>query len=154
MPLLTSNILGYEADILSLTIAVLSLIFAIVVAVGGYFYNSRVLKANLRLDFSKRYQDLMTAMPEGPEFSEKYACLYFDLCAEEYRLHSRNSKMIGDYTWQLWEEGMALTLENHPELSTIWQKYRNDYATTYPGEKESFQQFFDGKFSPQSPEEV
>ena len=52
MPLLTSNILGYEADILSIALGILSLIFAIVVAVGSYLYNSRVLKANLHLDFS------------------------------------------------------------------------------------------------------
>ena len=79
----------------------ISIVVAIIIAIWSYRYNSRVLKNPLRLDFSKRYQDLMTAKSDEPEFSKKYACLYFDLCSEEYRLHSREPDMIGEETWEL-----------------------------------------------------
>lgn len=146
MPLLTSNILGYEVDILSLAIAGLSLILAIVIAVGGHYHNSKILKATLRLDFSKRYQDLMAAMPQDEAFNERFALLYFDLCSEEYRLWQQHTGMVDDQTWLLWEEGMETALNKHPELTDYWQAHRNDYASTLLNEKESFQTFFDRKF--------
>lgn len=105
--------------------------------------NTAILRQNLRLDFSRRYQDLMTAMPEGLEFTKKFALLYFDLCAEEYRLHQESPDMIGSYTWDLWQEGMEDTLQNHPELATLWKEHRNNYGSTNGTETESFQTFFD-----------
>lgn len=106
--------------------------------------NTAVLRQNLRLDFSRRYQDLMIAMPEGLEFTRKFALLYFDLCAEEYRLHQEAPDMIGSYTWKLWKEGIEDIIRNHPELALHWQDNRNGYASTNDSETESFQTFFDG----------
>ena len=68
---------------LSFIVAIAALVYTIYDNNKETARNNAILRQNLRLDFSKRYQDLMTAMPEGLEFSSKYALLYFDLCAEE-----------------------------------------------------------------------
>lgn len=135
--------LGLDKDTFAIVLAAASIVVAIIIAFCGYRYNSNVLKNTLRLDFSKRYQDLMTAKSEDPEFSEKYACLYFDLCSEEYRLHSREPGMIGKETWELWKEGMEWMLSEHPELKDYWEKKRENYTTRLKGERKSFQTFFD-----------
>ncbi|MBD5420944.1 MAG: hypothetical protein HDR47_06910 [Bacteroides sp.] len=159
MPLPVSCILEYEGDILSLTIAGLSLVFAFgsfVIALQTLRYtvrnnneeahkNTAILNNTLRLDFSKRFQDLMTAMPAGRGFDERFGRLYFDLCSEEYRLWQQYNGMVDDYTWQLWEEGMESTLGKHSELADFWHIHRHEYATTQPSEGESFQVFFDRK---------
>lgn len=128
---------------LSFIVAIAALVYTIYDNNKETARNNAILRQNLRLDFSKRYQDLMTAMPEGLEFSLKYALLYFDLCAEEYRLEQESPDIIGGYTWQLWKEGMIDTLDKHPELTLLWQDHRKQYATTNDNETESFQKFFD-----------
>ena len=164
MPLLSSCIFGYETDILSLTTAFISLIIAsgsFYIAVRTHRYtvstnneeakkNTAILNNTLRLDFSKRFQDLMTAMPAEAEFSERFARLYFDLCSEEYRLWQQGNGMIDDYTWQLWREGMESTLGKHPELAMHWKVKRYEYAAMQSSETESFQQFFDEKVCTQN----
>lgn len=147
----TIPILTLTTDWPALTVSLISLVVAVIAL--RYTYrtdneeaarNTAILRQNLRLDFSRRYQDLMTAMPEGLEFTRKFALLYFDLCAEEYRLHQEAPDMIGAYTWKLWQEGMTDTLENHPELAVHWKTHRDGYASTNDSETESFQTFFEG----------
>ena len=135
--------LALWATILSPPITIVSVLIAAWALKYTVNHDSKVLRHSLRLDFSKRYQDLMTAMPDGLEFNRKFALLYFDLCAEEYRLHQEAPEMIGSYTWLLWQEGMEDTLENHPELAFHWKSNRNAYASTNDSETESFQTFFD-----------
>lgn len=153
----TISILTLTTDWPALIVSLISLVVAVIALRYTYrtdneeaVRNTAVLRQNLRLDFSRRYQDLMTAMPEGLEFTRKFALLYFDLCAEEYRLQQEAPDMIGTYTWELWKEGMKDILDNHPELADFWQANRKDYESTNDSETESFQTFFDGLVSKHS----
>ena len=141
-PALWATILSPIITIVSIVIAVRSLRYTI-------NHDNKVLRHSLRLDFSKRYQDLIAAMPEGTGVSERFALLYFDLCSEEYRLWQQDNSMVDDHTWHLWKEGMESALKKHPELTDHWIRHRGDYRSTQPNEEKSFQEFFDGMLSPQ-----
>lgn len=150
MLLLTYTIYGWEYESTSLMLAIVSLIISFGTLAFTFFTyccqvrkNNKVLRNSLHLDFSKRYQDLIIAIPEGEGFSEKFASLYFDLCSEEYRLRQKESRIIDAKTWELWEDGMKSVLDDHPELLGHWEKNRVNYGTLTDKKKQSFQNYFD-----------
>lgn len=72
-------------------------------------------------DYTKRYQEIILNFPENvndPTFSlqictdkdktMRYMRAYFDLCFEEWDLHSR--KLIEDETWSVWNDGIKKAL--------------------------------------------
>lgn len=76
-------------------------------------------------EYTKRYQDLMLKMPKDLDTSpiygkdvDTYMRLYFDLCSEEYYLHSQG--VIDDYVWGLWTEGIKTTM-NNKKYKTAWK---------------------------------
>lgn len=74
-------------------------------------------------EYTKRYQDLMLSMPKldtssiGNKDFDTYMRLYFDLCSEEYYLHSQG--VIDDFVWGLWTEGIK-TAMNKKKYQTAW----------------------------------
>ena len=76
-------------------------------------------------EYTKRYQDLMLSMPKDLDTSsifnkdvDTYMRLYFDLCSEEYYLHSQG--VIDDFIWGLWTEGIKTEM-NKQEYKTAWK---------------------------------
>lgn len=79
------------------------------------------LQLNIFIDYTKRYQEIMLNFPESinednfdfdnldketktKEKTLRYMRAYFDLCSEEYFLHSQEK--IGDNTWHEWKSGI------------------------------------------------
>ena len=82
-------------------------------------------KLHFFAEYTKRYQELMLYMPKDIDTSsihnkdvDVYMRLYFDLCSEEFLLHSKG--VIDDYVWSLWVEGMR-TLMNKTKYKTAWK---------------------------------
>ena len=67
-------------------------------------------------EYTKRYQDLVLKMSERNY--DTYMRLYFDLCSEEYYLHSQG--VIDDFVWGLWTEGIKIEM-NKQEYKTAWK---------------------------------
>lgn len=55
-----------------------------------------------------------------------YIRLYFDLCSEEFYLHTKG--MIEDYVWELWTDGMRTAMRQR-SYKASWKllgQYYND----------------------------
>lgn len=126
---------------------------AIVAIVYSNIGNRHSQSTSIMLDFSRRYQDIILAMPEDEARQDRYILLYFDLCSEEYRLHQKsrlNRKKIlhkifrtgnapvDETTWDLWEDGMRNLMKTNARYRQLWKNNREDYGS------DSFQSFFDG----------
>lgn len=75
-------------------------------------------------EYTKRYQDLILQMPDDLDISsidskdvDKFMRLYFDLCSEEYYLHSKG--VIDKKVWGLWVDGIS-TAMNKQKYKTAW----------------------------------
>ena len=75
-------------------------------------------------EYTRRYQELMLNMPKDIDTSsiynkdiDVYMRLYFDLCSEEYYLHSEG--VIDDRVWGLWVDGIS-TAMNKQKYKTAW----------------------------------
>lgn len=75
-------------------------------------------------EYTKRYQDLILQMPKDIDTSsiynkdiDVYMRLYFDLCSEEYYLHSEG--VIDNRVWGLWVDGIS-TAMNKQKYKTAW----------------------------------
>lgn len=75
-------------------------------------------------EYTKRYQDLILQMPKDIDTSsiynkdiDVYMRLYFDLCSEEYYLHSEG--VIDNKVWELWVDGIS-TAMNKQKYKTAW----------------------------------
>lgn len=129
-------------SVISIAVAIVSLLVSIKDSFNTVKNNNRIHTTTLLLDFSKRYQDIMLAMPEDETKKKKFILLYFDLCSEEFRLHQKSEEekdgLIDKKTWNLWVEGMEIAMKN-PLYKAIWRNHRKDYAS----ENAKFQKFFD-----------
>lgn len=127
-------------------------IVAIVAIVYSNIGNRRLQNTTILLDFSKRYQEIMLAMPDEENKQEKYILLYFDLCSEEYRLRKKSKskrrnvfhrvfnwrdELVDIDTWKLWEDGMKIFMTTKAKSRQIWKENRMDY------DSDDFQCFFD-----------
>ena len=61
-------------------------------------------------EYTKRHQEIILNLYRDPSNKEAYHRLYFDLCSEEYYLHSK--KLISDDIWERWVYGMKLNMKN------------------------------------------
>ena len=75
-------------------------------------------------EYTRRYQELMLNMPKDIDTSsiynkdiDIYMRLYFDLCSEEYYLHSEG--VIDNKVWGLWVDGIS-TAMNKQKYKTAW----------------------------------
>lgn len=76
-------------------------------------------------EYTKRYQDLVLQMPDDLDTTsihsknvDKFMRLYFDLCSEEYYLHSKG--VIDEKVWGLWVDGISTTM-NKQKYKTAWK---------------------------------
>lgn len=125
-------------DYNNIIIASVTLVAALITVCYSNEANRKLLKTTQLLDFSKRYQEIMLAMPEDEKRIEKYVLLYFDLCSEEYRLKN-SSDIVDNTTWNLWKDGMEYLMSRHASYRQIWYKHRNEYFS----KNDTFQSFFD-----------
>lgn len=76
-------------------------------------------------EYTKRYQDLILKMPEDLDISsvsnrdvDIYMRLYFDLCSEEFYLHTKG--VIDPYVWTLWADGIRTNMRKEA-YRTAWK---------------------------------
>ena len=95
--------------------------------------SERLRKFRFFAEYTKRYQDLILNMPEKIDTSSVfnkdvnvYMRLYFDLCSEEFYLHSQG--VIDDNVWQLWTEGIqtAMCFRNYLTAWKLLASYYDD----------------------------
>ena len=106
---------------------------------------TKQLKVAVFLDFTRRYADIVDRLPhdirvapfeaELSELSEsdraatEVAILsYFNLCSEEYYLHSE--KFVTKRIWSLWLRGLRRSLEI-PAVRYVWQEARLRYYADF-----------------------
>lgn len=100
-------------------------------------------------DYTKRYQDIILHFPENINVQSfvlancktydetmRYMRAYFDLCYEEWYLHTR--KLIDKKIWGTWNSGIV-TAMSKPAFSQAWAVIKKD--TIYGGK---FEQFIEG----------
>lgn len=93
-------------------------------------------------EYTRRYQDIIMNMPhsvyEGDETLDKnvlrYMSLYFNLCSEEFDLHSKGA--ISHDVWSKWLVGFKITMQ-HRIYQLAWQHEKGNYDIT-------FRTFFEG----------
>ena len=102
----------------------LAAVFTVVFSVHSH---NRMMRSNLILEFSRRYQEIMLAMPADESKAEKHILLYFDLCSEEYRM--KEQLKVDSTTWELWKDGMRDCFRHHPAFRKVWEKHRNEYRS-------------------------
>lgn len=76
-------------------------------------------------EYTRRYQELILNMPKDIDTSsifnkdiDVYMRLYFDLCSEEYYLHSEG--VIDDKVWSLWVDGISTAMSKQ-KFKTAWK---------------------------------
>lgn len=120
------------------------LIVAILTVIASSYWSAKAIKETQKqakrqyefqffAEYTKRYQDLMLKMPADLDTSsvfnrdvDIYMRLYFDLCSEEYYLHTKG--VIDDVVWGLWTEGIQTALKKK-KYKVAWEllgEYYND----------------------------
>lgn len=131
---------------LSLLIAVLSLLVTLLIALDQK-------RQALTLDMSNRYQTLKLELLDkvfdeqmnirlSKEKTVEYITLYFDLCSEEFRLHTDwwLTRKIKQYDWQMFSEGIVKEVKEHPVFKEVWRELqKNKYYT-----EERFVEYING----------
>ena len=82
-------------------------------------------------EYTRRYQDLILHIPFDIDNLpldnndvKSFMRLYFDLCSEEFYLHSQG--VIDDEVWKLWTEGMK-TVMKREKFQTAWKSMGASY---------------------------
>lgn len=101
--------------------------------------NRRQMNARIFLEYTKRYEAIMAAFPEGafhfrlnragkaPAESDalRMAVLrYLNLCSEEYYLHAQ--RYLASDIWNIWSRELERTLRS-PLLRREWKKLRHEF---------------------------
>ena len=115
---------------------------AIGVLVGVYVFR-RQMNAQLFLEYTKRYEEIMRSYPVGmrafrlhsageppPESSELTTVVlrYLNLCSEEFYLCQ--GKYLSRDIWGIWEEEMRRTIAS-PLYRREWEKISDEFSS-YP----------------------
>ena len=71
-------------------------------------------------EYTRRYQELRVKWPNAlkEQVDATFYELYFDLCSEEYYLHTKGA--IAEDVWKLWEEGIR-TAMHKPWFQATWK---------------------------------
>lgn len=105
-------------DIITLVIASLSFILAVVSLIITLISSRRQTQMAFFAEYTKRYQDIMFHIMLDDGNQKQYERLYLDLCSEEYFLHKKN--YLPRKVWKMWEDGMKL-MAKHQSLETTWR---------------------------------
>jgi len=117
------GIFANVATIIAAIVAVIAIIVTVKSLRTSIEQFNEQLQLNVFTDYTKRYQEIMLNFPESinedkfefdnldkdtdtkiKEKTLRYMRAYFDLCSEEYFLHSQGK--IGDNTWHEWKSGI------------------------------------------------
>jgi hypothetical protein len=120
-------------DIITLVIASLSFILAVVSLIITLVSSRRQTQMAFFAEYTKRYQEIMFHILLDDGNKKQYERLYLDLCSEEYYLHKKN--YLPQKVWKMWEDGMKL-MAKHQSLETTWRDSRCLY-------NKQFIQFFE-----------
>ena len=122
---ITENIemLANAATIIAAIVAVIAIVITIYSLRKSIEQFKEQLQLTVFTDYTKRYQEIVLNLPESineknfdfdkldknnekliKEKTLRYMRAYFDLCSEEYFLHSQEK--IGDNTWREWKIGI------------------------------------------------
>ena len=122
--------------IVSAITVIVSAVFSFLTIRNATKNSNNVIKNSLELankqhrfqffsDYTRRYQDLVLHMPPDIEKLpldnddvRTFMRLYFDLCSEEFYLHSQG--VIDDEAWMLWIEGMKMAMKRE-KFKTAWK---------------------------------
>ncbi len=131
---MTIELLIQTATLLSVLVGVGGLVF-------GILAYQRQMNAQLFLEYTNRYEQVMASFPEDaikwrldseenlPPESQKltYAVLrYLNLCSEEYYL--QKTRYLSSKIWAIWEDELKKTLAN--ELyRREWPKVKNEFSS-------------------------
>lgn len=123
------------------TLTVLGLVLTAVSILIGVYVFRRQMNAQLFLDYTKRYEEVMRSYPEGsrnsrldsagvppPESPELTAAIlrYLNLCSEEFYLWKRGY-LSGDI-WGIWETEMRRTLAS-PLCRREWPRVQAEFSS-------------------------
>ena len=114
------------AEILSLVISGIALLFSIYSAYISYKTEQKQTQLSFFSEYTKRYQDIMLHLYSDDKNKSYYYRLYFDLCSEEFYLHER--KYLPSDVWKMWEDGMKFEFKIK-DVNTAWEansQYYND----------------------------
>ncbi|MBR1526817.1 MAG: hypothetical protein IJ640_09200 [Prevotella sp.] len=115
--------------LISSVVSSLSAVVAVVALVYSNRYMIKQSKEMFFAEYTKRYQDIILNMPNTDDDEaqvQKYMRLYFDLCSEEYHLYKRGR--IPSDVWELWEDGMRLSVRRERYMRA-WEQLKNEYKT-------------------------
>jgi len=129
-------------------------LLAVILAAGGLIFGifayQRQMNAQLFLEYTNRYEQILSGFPEdalkwrldsnlelpmeSPELS--YAILrYLNLCSEEFYLHK--SKYLSSKIWMIWEDELIKTIGS-PLYRREWPKLKEEFSSYL-----KFQQYVD-----------
>lgn len=121
------------------------LIAALLTVIVSSYWSRKALKTTQKLaekqyqlqffaEYTKRYQDIILRMPDNMDTSsiynrdvDIYMRLYFDLCSEEYYLHTKG--VIDEHVWELWTDGIKTALRKQ-NYKTAWKLLGGYYDDT------------------------
>jgi hypothetical protein len=117
----------------------------VIVAILAVVFALRGVRDQLWLltfsEYTRRYSEIVRELPSEARrpggtfaFAELHPCeqgrvlnvarAYFNLCSEEYYLHTRGR--IDDATWEIWRDGMIEVLRA-PWSRTTWELLKPEY---------------------------
>ena len=121
---------------LPVLIGVVAFIWGIV---WGIIQYKNQMNAQLFLEFTKRFEEIMQSFPENawsvrtdlddtlPEPSSELslaALRYLNLCGEEYYLYTK--KMLSKEVWEIWEAELKRTLQS-PLFRREWEQLKSEF---------------------------
>ena len=127
---------------IDLAIAFLTLAGVIVAVIGifrGVHTYKNQMNAQLFLEFTKRFEEVMESFPEDawpsrlninaeppPESKELSASVlrYLNLCGEEYYLYLK--EWLDEKVWKIWEDELIRTLQT-PLFRREWPKLSSEF---------------------------
>lgn len=122
------------SDYIQLGICIISLVTAIVSCIA--IVNTRKMakkqyQFQFFAEYTKRYQDLILQMPDNLDTSsidnknvDTFMRLYFNLCSEEYYLHSKG--VIDEKVWGLWVDGIRTAMSKQ-QYKASWKSLGTYY---------------------------
>jgi hypothetical protein len=126
---LVFEILGFAVTAIAVVVAYRQLMSELKTRSNDEEAQSRTLRLTFFAEYTKRYQEIILNLPEDlddesilddkEETTKRYLRVYFDLCSEEYFLHTK--KHIDDEVWDEWKKGMKASF-NKKAVLKYWQK--------------------------------
>ena len=114
-------------------IAVITGVFvAIITFVVDFRKQRKISQLTLFADYTKRYQEILLHLPENltddtvlTDEQKRYLRAYFDLCSEEYFLHTK--KHLDGKVWEEWKVGMKVAFSKQVIVNYWRAKAKSPY---------------------------